>query len=225
MRRLPCLTLALALACAEIGTGVARAQGVTTDADVEPPVIELEALGEAAAAASQVFTAQVVDDRSLRDVVLYHRRAGDGPFERAVMRPLGVSAFHSVALATDPADLRDIEYYVQARDVGGNRSVEGFAFEPIVRRILPAPAVAGSLASREGAGERRAPDASERRAGPAEPAPSIGSKVRWWHVALGVVAVGSLAALAGGGDDGGSGSDAPSGPTVPLTVNLGVPGR
>ena len=221
MRRPLCLTVALALACLEIALGVARAQGT---ADVEPPVIELETLDEAAAAESQVFTAQVVDDVGLRDVLLYHRRAGDVPFRSAPMRPVGTSAFHSVTLETDPADLRDIEYYVQARDGGGNRSVAGFAFEPFVRRLTP-----GALAR-----VPVTPVPADRRAGgpvartASEDGPAIGTKVRWWHVALGVVAVGSLAALAGGDDGGSGGTELPAGdgsPTVPFTINLGEPAR
>ena len=222
MRRPLCLTVALALACLEIALGVARAQDVA--ADVEPPVIELEALGESTAAESQVFTAQVVDDIGLRDVLLYHRRAGDVPFRSAPMRPVGTSAFHSATLETDPADLRDIEYYVQARDGGGNRSVAGFAFEPFVRRLSP-----GALA--------RVPvtsvPADRRTGGPVArtapgDGPAIGTKVRWWHVALGVVAVGSLAALAGGDGGGSDGAELPAGdgsPTVPFTINLGEPAR
>ena len=223
MRRPLRLFAALALAGLEIAAGTARAQvgtgGRATDADVEPPVIELEALDEVRAADSQVFTAQVVDDRGLRDVRLYHRRAGKQAFEAATMRAVGDSAFHSVTLATDPADLRAIEYYVQARDGGGNRSVAGFAFEPFVRRLTPA--APAPLA--------RAP-ATPDAAGSAEPAPardagpSLGSKVRWWHVALGVVAAGTLAALAGG-DGGGSDGTGTSEETVPLTVTLGEPAR
>lgn len=226
MRRPARLLAALALAGLEIAAGTARAQGAApgraTDADIEPPVIEIEALDEVAAAASQVFTAQVVDDRGLRDVRLYHRRAGKREFESVPMLPVGRSAFHSVTLDTDPADLRTIEYYVQARDGGGNRSVEGFAFEPLVRRLTPA--VDSGLA--------RVPvtkvPASARVSGPTarDAAPSSGSPVRWWHVALGVVAAGTLAALAGGGDDGASSDGAAiSGPTVPLTINLGEPSR
>ena len=224
MRRPLRLFAALALAGLEIAAGTARAQvgagGRTTDADVEPPVIELETLDEVRAADSQVFTAQVVDDRGLRDVRLYHRRAGKQAFEAATMRAVGDSAFHSVTLATDPADLRAIEYYVQARDGGGNRSVAGFAFEPFVRRLTPA--APAPLA--------RAP-ATPDAAGSAEPAPardagpSLGSRVRWWHVALGVVAAGTLAALAGGGGGGGSDGVADTGETVPLTITLGEPVR
>ena len=229
MRRPLCLTVALALTCLEIASGVALAQGAAPGVDAEPPVIELEALDEAVAGDSQVFTAQVADDVGLEDVRLYHRRAGDVPFASATMRPVGTSAFHSVTLPTDPDDLRDIEYYVQARDGGGNRSVAGFAFEPFVRTLsAPAPdaPLAGVPVTSVPADRRM--DASTARAA-SDTGPSTGSRVRWWQVALGVVAVGSLAALAGGGDsDGGAtpaGDGAPGGTTVPLTVNLGEPRR
>lgn len=233
MRRPLCLMLALALS----GPGPLRAQDPAAGADVEPPVIELEALSEASASASQVFTAQVVDDRGLGDVLLYQRRAGRRAFEPLVMTPIGDSAFYSAELETDPSDLRAIEYYVQARDLGGNRAVTGFAFDPFVRTLVRPVAVPGTLAlgdvpvtvvpdgGRTGARARAsAPDAS-----PTSDVTADGG-VKWWHVALGVVAAGTVAALAGGGGEGGGGdtgggSPSGTGGTVPLTIDLGEPAR
>ena len=238
MRRPFCLLLAAALAGPGGAAAQARAPGLATSADIEPPVIELEALGQAAAAGSQVFTAQVVDDRGLRDVLLYHRRAGRQPFTPVAMTAVGDTAFHSVTLETDPADLRAIEYYVQARDLGGNRAVAGFAFDPFVRRLEAAPRAPSSGALALGAVPVTRVPAGARIGAPgtggsgtartAERSPPVATDggINWWYVALGAVAVGTLAATAAGGDDGGSDGDAsPVGDTVPLTITLGEPAR
>lgn len=191
---LPPLVGGVLLACTLAAPLAAQESGP----DTEPPLIEIETVTETRADRSQVFTAQVVDDRALEDVLLYHRREGQLPYTSTAMRPLGDSAYFSATVRTDPADLRPIEYYVQARDRGGNRSVSGFAFEPF-RRTLQAASpplstgAGGPSGVRSGAVGRAADD------------DEAGGRPRWWAIALGVVTVGALAALAGGsggGDDG-----------------------
>lgn len=174
--------------------------------DTRAPHIELEALTESAADRSQVFTAQVSDDRALESVTLHHRRDGTQPFARATMSPLGDTGYYSVSLPTDPDDLRAIEYYVQALDGNGNRTVEGYAFDPFRRTLLPAAPLAVDGRNAEPAERTAAGDASLQR--------------RWWAVALGIVAVGAIAALAGGGgsDDSGGGEG-----TVPPAVDAQEP--
>lgn len=193
-----------------------------TRPDVSPPIIELEAVTESRADRSQVFTAQVVDDQTLDRVTLHFRRGDADPFERVEMLPLGSSAFFSTTLMTDPDDLRPFEYYVQAIDEAGNRTVFGFAFDPLRRAIVPGN-------SEELAGNGKAEDrlagtgsAPARSGGitPPIPVPAVSNgRVKWWAIALGVVAVGTVAALAG--DDGGGGSGGAD--TVPLRIQLQEP--
>lgn len=166
--------------------------------DTRAPLIVIETLEEAAADTTQTFGARVSDDRALAGVALYHRREGQEAFVRTPMRPRGASGDFAVAVPTDPEDLRPIEYYLQALDESGNRTVSGFAFDPLVRRLRP--------------GEPRAAAAPE----PAAPPIASSGNARWWTLALGVLAVGTLAALAD--DGGGDGGD-----TVPLTVDLPAP--
>jgi len=171
--------------------------------DTRSPVIELEALAESQADLAQVFTAQVADDRVLQDVILYHRRTGQQPFAKLIMEQIGDSGFFTASIETDPSDLRSIEYYVQARDEGGNRTVEGYAFDPYTRVIIPNEEV---IASTVAAPEPTSPTVATTT--------STG-KIRWWHVALGVLAAGAVASAASGG----SSSNDDDG-TVPLTVTL-----
>jgi len=174
--------------------------------DTRSPVIELEAVAESQSDNAQVFTAQVVDDRVLKEVSLYFRRAGQQPFTRTSMDRVGESSYYSTSIATEPGDLRAIEYYVQARDESGNRTVEGFAFDPYTRVLVAGDTVISSV-----------PAAPTNTAVEAQ---SFTSKIRWWHVAAGIVVVGALSAASGGSSSGSAASEAG---TVPLTVNITGP--
>lgn len=168
-----------------LASGSALAQSTDSSADTLPPVIELEELAEGVADSSQVFTVQIAEENELRDATLYHRRQGQEPYEAAMMEPLGASGLYTVSIATDAADLRPIEYYVQARDSSGNRTVSGFAFDPYSRSLVAAPIA------------RSRPQAIPEPAKIPEAAPIATStpfyKKRWFQITLGVVAVGAIA--------------------------------
>ncbi|MBX2881401.1 MAG: hypothetical protein KTR32_15765 [Granulosicoccus sp.] len=173
-----------------------RAQTV----DTTPPVIELEELIEGVADLSQVFTVQIAEESTLQDATLYYRRAGEQPYLSAPMEPLGNSGYYSVTIETDPNDLRAIEYYVQARDEAGNRSVSGYAFEPYVRSLRIADPITQS---------------TEIDSGPEpEPAPPSLLQNRWVQIGLGILAVGITASLL---DD----DDGDDRLLVPVSINIG----
>ncbi len=197
--------LAIVLTFTQLGLTPAVAQ---TAPDLESPVIELEPVLDAEAGDTQVFTALVADDKQIKDVALYHRRAGRQAFDRAEMQPLGTIGYYSVELPTDPTDLRTIEYYVQARDQGGNRSVSGFAFDPYQRTLKAAPkAIEQAAITRPLVTEVEAVTASK-----SEP-----RKIKWWAVALGVLVVGALTSSSGGS------SGASDQGRTELTINLPLP--
>lgn len=186
--------------------------------DTRAPVIELNPVAQTQADATQSFTAQVVDNVQLKDVALYCRRSGQLPFTSALMRRLGESAYFAVSIETDPEDLRAIEYYIQARDESGNRTVEGFAFDPYTLELLPSETpLATATESTPDPSVTATPAQTEQKS--ALSGLSL-DKVRWWHIAGGVLLAGAVASLAssGGGSSGGD-----SGDTVPLTVNLTGP--
>lgn len=177
----------------------------STVIDTSPPVIEHEELVEGVADSSQVFTVQIAEETELQDAVLYYRRNGQQAYTAAMMRPLGESGFYTASIATDPTDLRPLEYYIQARDSSGNRTVSGFAFDPFSRRLTPATA------------KRVQPSVAEAPV-PLEPRPTINTaepfyKKRWFQVTMGVIAVGILANSIGGEE----GEDIE---IVPVTINL-----
>lgn len=172
--------------------------------DTLPPVIELEELVEGVADSSQVFTVQIAEETELQDATLYYRRSGQQPYTAAPMRALGSSGFYTVSIATDPTDLRPIEYYIQARDTSSNRTVSGFAFDPYSRTLSPATA-------------QRIQPPVEQQPAQVDTSPPIQTakpfyKKRWFQVTLGVVAVGVLASSLN--------SDGEDTQIVPVTITL-----
>lgn len=106
--------------------------------DVEPPLIEHDVVPEAEADIRQTFVATVVDDQDLDSVQFYYRYAGESSFSRNVMTPVSFTSTYIAQIPTDPNSLKAIEYYIQARDASGNRTVRGYTFSPLVRNIVPA---------------------------------------------------------------------------------------
>ena len=127
------------LAATSLGSGSALAQSTTGQAgtDIIAPIIELEEIDSGVAGQDQVFTALVADNGSLLDVKLYFRYAGQQAFQNVPMEALSNTSFYLATIKTPADEIRAIEYYVQARDAAGNRAVEGFAFEPLVRELTP----------------------------------------------------------------------------------------
>ena len=203
--------LAIVLAITQTGFSPAMAQ---TAPDIESPIIEIEAVLEADAGETQVFTALVADDRLLKDVTLYHRRAGRQAFDRAVMLPRGIAGYYGVELSTDPTDLRAIEYYVQARDQGGNRSISGFAFDPYQRKINANNTLAEPVVELSTPAEPIA----QATATPIDVTPKPirkSSNTKWLAIGLAVV-VGTVIASSGS-------SSNDSAARTELTINLPLP--
>ncbi len=201
-RTLAGLLMGIVCLCATSSTS---AQGTDSGVDNRPPVIELEELADAAANSSQVFTVQIAEETELQDATLYYRRNGQESYTAVMLEPLGSSGFYSVSITTDPTDLRPIEYYVQARDTSGNRTVSGFAFDPYTRNLAPARVA------------QFTPDPVEETITntPAtvefdQPTPFY--QKRWFQITLGLVAVGALASTL---DSGGEETR-----VVPVTFNL-----
>ena len=163
-------TVSLATCAALLGVAVPTAHA-QSEIDVEPPLIEHDAIELGEPGVAQEFTASVVDDRELAEVLLFHRFAGEESFDETPMRRVATSSTYTATVSTEGGDTRSIEYYIQARDEAGNRVIKGYAFSPLVRRMDggAGAAVAGS-----------------------DPVPEArsGSGRRWLYVGLGVLAVG-----------------------------------
>lgn len=162
--------------------------------DIDAPVIAVDEVESGIAGEAQVFSARVSDDKTLISVVLFHRMSGDEAFIAEDMEKIGSTDVFAVTVETDSADNRSIEYYIQAEDAGGNKSLSGFAFDPLVRELRAGVPLAIPTAS-----------------------PRLSNRNRWLLAALGVLAVGVLASQSGGGS--GGGGDTPQTVPVNITVN------
>jgi len=174
-----------------------QAQGSAEEFDMEPPLIEHEVVTESDAAQSQPFMATVVDDQKLKTVTLFHRRAGETSYTPELMNRLSTSSTWMARIETDASDGRDIEYYIEARDESGNRTLRGFTFSPLVRQILSTSV----LADNEQSGT--APKASSGAEAVAVPASR--SRKKTLYYVLGAVGVAVVAGLALGQQDDGGG--------------------
>lgn len=186
--------------------GIVTQHSYAQTIDTQAPIIELEELSEGVADLTQVFTVQIAEYGELKDATLYYRREGQLPFTPAPMQALDTTGYFSVSIPTDATDVRTIEYYVQARDEAGNRTVNGFAFDPYKRTLSASPA---SLAPQTNA--TNVPVLAVPVTSQAGATPSF-LKRRWVQITLGVLAVGALASLA---SDSTNDSE-----VVPLTFNL-----
>lgn len=192
----------LAVALTLMITGLNTTGAVAQNIDTFAPVIELEELAQGVADLSQVFTVQIAEDVQLKDATLYHRREGQVAFTPALMEPLSNTGFFSATIQTNPSDLRPIEYYIQARDEAGNRTVNGFAFDPYTRTLSASSlSLSADPISNTSTAENKQSNAP------------VFYKRRWVQITLGVLAAGAIVSLAnsGGGDDS---------TVVPLTINL-----
>jgi len=122
-----------ALAQTMLGVSAAHAQSGLID--VEPPLIEHDISTDVDADTRQSFFATVVDDDELDSVSLYYRFEDDPSYSVVLMKRVSFSSTYIVHIPTNPDSDRNIEYYIQARDKAGNRTVRGFAFNPLVRVI------------------------------------------------------------------------------------------
>ncbi len=199
----------LLFGCSLAMAGVANADELPSDSslelsdseivpiDLEPPLIDHEALISGMAGDVQTFSALVRDERGVESVQFYFRMESSGDFASIPMRLIPGTSNFVVTIETS-SHHKVIEYYIEARDTGGNRVLKGFPSRPLVRDL----------------GAPGAPPTAV-----AEPASVSADRPRWLYVLLGVAAVGLLISQSDGGGGGGD----PAVPLVPLTVTATQP--
>ena len=169
--------------------------------DRTPPLIDFQPLEEGRRGDTQVFSANVSDDSAIESVTFRYRTDAAEPYRALPMEPLGGTDIYTVSIDGADASAESIQYYIEAIDEARNRSIEGFAFDPL-ERVLVEPGVPIVDAA-------PAPDA---------PSTGLSTGQKILYGVLGVVVVGAIAAAAGGG--GGSDGGRPLGDDtdVPVTV-------
>lgn len=197
-RRLPALLLACVFTASSICMPLAHAQNNNPAAaaaiDYEPPLLDHDVVARGVAGESQVFLASVSDDQALDEVTLFYRFRGDDRFASLPMQPLGESDNYTATVNTSARDVRNIEYYIEARDASGNRVVQGFVFEPLVRVLEPPPVALGESGQ---TGET--------------PAQGMSLTRKIVYATLGILVVGGVISALDRGGDSGNDSNAGSG--------------
>lgn len=182
--------------------------------DVEPPIIEHDVLESAAADEVQTFSASVADDDELSSVRFLYRFEGDTGFTTIDMTRVATSSTYTAEVETEVDDDRAIQYYFEARDGSGNRTLRGYNFSPLVR-LIEVPQVAELPVVDEG--------------------PTVINRRPIYYVVGGLVAAALVGALVsssssgggGGGDDPMLDPMTPAGPgdEVDFTLTINAPGQ
>lgn len=161
--------------------GLVQAQ--TTD--VEPPIIEFEAIRSGTSGDSQVFAATVIDNVAVQSVNLFYRFDDSSDYQSRLMNMLGSSGIFTITLDSQevPESTETIQYYLEAFDGVGNRTLQGFAFDPLERQLVSVTEIIVVP--------------------PTEPVRTDGISLnrKFLYVAIGVLAVGVLASSSGGEGD------------------------
>lgn len=194
-----------AVAQALFGVAPAFAQQTNAVIDLDPPLIEHEIIPEVESNTRQTFVATVVDDDELESVRLFYRFSGEPTYSSALMNRVSFSSSYIAQINTDPSTETAIEYYIQARDKSGNRTVRGYAFNPLIRSITVAGGESGST-TKVAANDATATQAKPRKA---------------LYIVIGVLALGLLASLASDGGGSGNSCDA-SGCTIDINIDQPV---
>lgn len=122
---------------------MAHAQG----ADTEPPVIELETVAEGVRGETQVFSATVTDNDQISSMTLHYRFGSDAAYIAAPMSVIQGTSIYTASIDTKNTTASVIQYYMEAKDAGGNRSVQAFAFDPFERTLLDEKVVVSDAAA------------------------------------------------------------------------------
>jgi len=181
--------LSIGVACCHLAVSLlVTTPSFAQEVDREPPTIVYEPLERGRQGDRQVFSVTVTDNVEVESVTLRYRPAGTVAFAPVPMTSLSGTDIRTASIENLDPEVSVIEYYIEARDTAGNRSIEGFAFEPLERRLVD-PAV---------------PLAED---GAVVVAGGLSTEEKILYGVLGVIVVGALVASASGGDSGGGGAN------------------
>lgn len=187
------------LSCLVFGLSPTYAQTL----DTEPPEVGIDPIEESDRTDNQIFTVTATDNQGIDSLTFFYRLDADSEYASGNMSRIGESDrfTFTVPAQSITSSANSIQYYIEARDNAGNRTLQGFSFDPVERLLVDRPA---SLAS-------------EQAADDTEDTSLLGSLSTTQKVAIGVVGlvvVGALVSSAGGGSE----SESSSSPMVPVTI-------
>jgi len=133
--------------------------------------------------------AVVTDNVGVKIVLLFYRVAGTEDYKRVQMSPVDGTDNYTVTLGYKETIEPGIEYYFQAIDYAGNSFLYGYSFSPLQLRIVKNQTQQIPELVQSGAKGNPKPDKK-----------SEGKLDKWVWIGLSVLAVGVIAAVAGGDD-------------------------
>ena len=98
-------TIRLAQNDSGAGTSPGTSNNWPGEIDIDPPVIDHEALETGIAGQPQQFSAVVVDDRGLTHVMLFHRDRSGTQYKSIEMERVGNTSEYAVEIETSPLSL------------------------------------------------------------------------------------------------------------------------
>lgn len=210
-----------------LGASGAEEDGVGGSvADVSPPLITHTPPEHFRAGAPLRIHARVVDDSGVREVMLFHRNAGEREYRQLPMQRERASDFYVAELPAGSGPR--IEYFIRATDTVGN-TLLGRLFDPYLTTVLAAvPEESGASGAATVIPLSAPPDSVPPAAAPALATEDSSRGVpRWVWIGLGALAVAAVASGAGGGGGGAaadSGTDTGAAPgTGTVTITAPVP--
>ena len=180
--------------------------------DLDPPQVDHIPFASGIAGEDQSFSVKAIDSQGIDSVTLFYRIPSDTDYRQIPMtRAPGTDNF--TALLQTTTLQTSIEYYFLVVDVGGNRVLNGFPYEPF-KRTLAAPV---STPQNLPAVTAVTPGNEQIQTKPAS------NKNAIIIGAVGVLVVGALLSASGGGNDSGGNSGGNSGEQVQVVVNVPLP--
>ncbi|MEE9335276.1 MAG: hypothetical protein V3U65_14400 [Granulosicoccaceae bacterium] len=203
-----CFAVWFAVTQALFGVAPTFAQQTGSTIDLDPPLIEHEIISEVESNTRQTFVASVVDDDELESVRMFYRFSGEPTYSSVLMNRVSYSSSYIAQINTDPNIATTIEYYIQARDQSGNRTVRGYAFNPLMRSITVEDAGLAGNTRNTGLKDTSATESGRSR--------------KTLYIVIGVLTLGLLASLANSGSSKSSNSCADSGCILDINIDMPV---
>lgn len=200
--------------------------------DLDPPQVDHIPVVSGVAGSPQSFSVKAVDVQGISSVTLLYRANPEDEYKRVLMQQVSGTDDFSVSIDVS-LEHRLIEYYFLVIDIGGNKVLNGFPYDPFSRTLTqPQAIIEDSTLTAPVESPQDLPQqvTSNVPAAPELPEAKeevVNKKTLLW-VALGVAVIGALIGVSsggggGGGGEQGSGSAEETEETVPVIVNVPLP--
>ena len=164
---------------------------------VSPKIDHRVVTGSIEVGTAYQIKAVVTDNVGVETVLLFYRVVGSEVYKRVQMSHVEGTDEYTITLSYEETVEPGIEYYFQAIDYDGNSLLYGYSFSPLQLNIAKKASVSTTDLAQTEKNDSQAPHKKPE-----------GKVSKWLWIGLGVLAVGVVAAVAGGdegSDDGSAG--------------------